>query len=133
MGSGNTLLHLISASRGWDVSWINFLGDHGADSDVENNRVWSGFVAEILDLVVMCLVMCFKVSVDGGSWPDGANASSRRGSRCRRSANGQQTSCRAEPDGHAVPACPMKDGEGSELEPGRRGSEPGQEPGIGNC
>lgn len=38
MGSGNTLLHLISSSRGWDASWINFLGDHGADPDAENSN-----------------------------------------------------------------------------------------------
>lgn len=38
LGSGNTLLHLISASRGWDASWINFLGDHDADPDVENSH-----------------------------------------------------------------------------------------------
>lgn len=38
MGSGNTLLHLICASRGSDASWINFLGDHGADPDAENSQ-----------------------------------------------------------------------------------------------
>ena len=37
MGDGNTLLHLVSATRGADASWINFLGEHGAEPDAENS------------------------------------------------------------------------------------------------